>query len=103
MSLRDRRGTSLCRARSVAAGSLRLWMLRASLYAGELDTCQQGIAELAPRLPPERVHEAFALTLLEAFLAVHTGAFPLAFAVPSREFENLRNEVDDLGLLAPRQ
>lgn len=39
----------------------------------------------------------------EAFLAVHTGAFPIAFSVPTKEFEALQTEVAELGILSSRQ
>lgn len=39
----------------------------------------------------------------EAYLAVHTGAFPLAFAVKSDDFKALFDEVEDIGILKVKQ
>lgn len=71
------------------AGRLRRPQLGEQMNASSLDAVALGV------IPGRQKGEAF--------LAVHTGAFPLAFAVPVSEFEALQAEVEDLGILSQKQ
>ena len=71
------------------AGRLRRPALGERMNATAVDAVALGVI-------PGRQHG-------EAYLAVHTGAFPLAFAVKAQDFEALQAEVEELGLLKAKQ
>ena len=60
---------------------LRMWMIRLDLYARDFDACGAGIQRLRADLPADDAVNHFALTLIEAMLAVQRDDAEAAMAL----------------------